>query len=173
MIRNSLFFLLAALAAACAAEQDLGSRGNGTSSALSLGDACACDYAEGCCATGLVCDECEELPMGALSCSIKNGVPDRKCRRPRAEGTLCERNEQCGSKTCGPGPYAEDPRLVCVSASSKGLAPGRCRESLDCPKGNVCVDSNCKKARGEPCDASNECASNKCYGTSPLDYACL
>jgi len=172
MIRHSLFFLLAALAAACAAEQDLGSRG-ASGAALSKGEPCSCNY-EGCCAEGLICDECEVTAGGGTSCSYSGSAqtPDRKCRPARPDGTICTSQLQCASGVCSKS--GDETVFHCGSSSSStGLDPGRCRESLDCTDGRVCVDSYCKKARGERCDASSECASNKCYGTSPLDYACL
>jgi hypothetical protein len=176
MIRHSFLFLLAALAAACAAEQDLGSRG-ASGSALSRGEACTCSYTEGCCAEGLSCDECEVSAAGATSCSYSGAekTPDRKCRPARPDGAMCTSQLQCASGVCSK--KSDETVFRCgfgaSASSSTGLGSDRCRESLDCTDGKICVDSYCKKQRGERCDSSAECASNKCYGTSPLDYACL
>lgn len=164
-----LFVLGAAVIAGCSGTtQQLGGgdAGKSGSTGLALGEACSCVAGDGqdCCVDGLICDNCSGSASYGLTC----GSNDWKCRKPREAGTLCDYASQCepGAKCVDSFPNDGDSRPQCTAGSTSGgsLAPGRCRESLDCGSNEVCVDSHCKLATGAPCKSSSECASNVCYG---------
>lgn len=109
----------------------------------SKGAFCGLVGGTGPCAGGLVCGEGDQ------------------CAEPLALGEACTRPEHCASGIC----TADDRCGECV-VRSDGCAGAECE--LWCPFDLVCQDSACvtydKGAlrEGEPCEASDQCASHRC-----------
>lgn len=160
--------ILTMLLSGCQSRQSVASRGGEADGGTDLPEnaACTCiDPSMPCCAEGLFCyaaEHCNVMTEGGC-------YTEGRCVPKRDYGEPCDDVRQCadgsgfcagpagGEATCYPPPIGEE----------------RCEEDLDCSPGRVCASSYCKLMAGEPCSSSDECASNRCHGTSPLDYRCL
>lgn len=123
-------------------------------SSCQLDDDCARSYS---CVDGVCCTSRCEAACEVCS-SARGAVRDGTCT-PKARG-------ESGDTAC-PG------NVSCDGAS--GSCPGVCEADDQCPGGTYCALGDCveKKAQGQPCEGSNECATaGGCADSFCCDQAC-
>lgn len=132
---------------------------------------CQCfDLDANCCASGLFC-------FAANGCNVKldggGCFSQGTCTRKRALGEPCTDQRQCAEALASCSGPSSGPATCKVS--SVDLDAQRCESSAQCSAADgirrVCSDTYCKRMAGEACDAWNQCASNKCYGS--IVFHCL
>ncbi len=153
---------LVLVCAGCATEQSIGTNKieDGGPAIAALGEACSpslrdceaetfCETAGGLCFDGAFTGNCRCQPLRELGEPCTDA---RECREPDAR-CLAAAGEM---GTC----------------HAPAVGDERCEDDLDCTDGRLCTRSYCLLRPGQPCEGNEDCASNRCFSSSGLDYRC-
>lgn len=162
---------IAALTIACTQDAQVGDNAQNEENGQCLSDGepgQPCRATSDCCADGTFCYYEEPCNVETEDGCYTEGW----CRELLAIGEECSDPSECAEPeaTCS-GPL--DGPATCT-VHSEDLDGQRCEESSDCSSADgimrVCHQTYCLRKNGEQCSASDQCASNRCSGTT--GYTC-